>query len=51
MRISWLKFEPKISNFPTVIEILPSISITKAKKATFWGSSTNSVGESNLTPN
>ena len=36
MRISWLKFEPKVSNFPTVIEILPSISITQAKKVTFW---------------
>ena len=36
MRISWLKFEPKVSIFPTVIKILPSISITKAKKATFW---------------
>ena len=36
MRISWLKFEPRVSNFPTVIEILPSISITQAKKVTFW---------------
>ena len=36
MRISWLKIEPKVSIFPTVIEILLSISITKAKKATFW---------------
>ena len=36
MRISWLKFEPKVSNFPTVIEILPSISITQAKKEIFF---------------
>ena len=35
LRISWLKFEPKVSNFPTVIEMLKSISITKAKKENF----------------
>ena len=36
MRISWLKFEPKVSNFPIVTKTLPSVSVTQAKKEIFF---------------
>ena len=36
MRISWLKFEPEVSNFPIVTQTLPSVSVTQAKKEIFF---------------
>ena len=36
MRISWLKFEPQVSNFPIVTKTLPSVSVTQAKKEIFF---------------